>query len=181
MDDTTREALNTLPEWLRSLADDLTAAAALLKNQELPEDLRLWIAGAVGYVFKSVDLIPDGIDDLGYLDDTFILRVAAERAVEVMSEQQQAVPEPLPQLADGTRLIRQLLGVDYARLDDFVSGLRISVVRGKSPSDIVQESSVADQVCDEVAAFARSYVAPPFAQDERTIIKLKSFLSAKLP
>jgi uncharacterized membrane protein YkvA (DUF1232 family) len=181
MDDSTREALNTLPEWLRSLADDLTAAAALLKNQELPEEVRLWIAGAVGYVFKSVDLIPDGIDDLGYLDDTFILRVAAARALEPSSEEQGASLDPLPQLAEGTALIKRLLGSDYARLDDFVSGLRISVVRGKSPSDIVQESTIADQVCDEVAAFARNYVSPPFAQDERTIIKLKSFLSAKLP
>jgi len=181
MDDSTREALNQLPEWLRSLADDLTAVAALLKNQELPEEVRLWIAGAVGYIFKSVDLIPDGIDDLGYLDDAFVLRVAAARSMESAKEQQVAAPEPLPQLAEGTALIRQLLGSSYARLDDFVSGLRINVVRGKSPSDIVQEISVAEQVCDEVAAFARNYVVPPFAQDERTIIKLKSFLAAKLP
>jgi uncharacterized membrane protein YkvA (DUF1232 family) len=177
MDDSTREALNTLPEWLRSLADDLTGAAALLKNAELPEELRLWVAGAVGYVFKSVDLIPDGIDDLGYLDDTFILRVAASRALE----DQSVAPELLTQLAEGTALIKSLLGNDYARLEDFVSGLRISVVRGKSPSDIVQEVSVAEQVCEDVAAFARNYVVPPFAQDERTIIKLRSFLSAKLP
>jgi len=177
MDNSTREALNTLPEWLRSLADDLTGAAALLKDTELPDDLRLWVAGAVGYVFKSVDLIPDGIDDLGYLDDTFVLRVAAARALEDHS----TAPDPLPQLAAGTALIRALLGNDYARLEDFVSGLRISVVRGKSPADIVQEVTVAEQVCEDVAAFGRSYVVPPFAQDERTIIKLKSFLSAKLP
>ena len=177
MDDSTREALNTLPEWLRSLADDVTATAALLKNTELPDELRLWVAGAVGYVFKSVDLIPDGIDDLGYLDDSFILRVAAVHALE----NQSVAPEPLPRLAEGTPLIKSLLGNDYARLEDFVSGLRISVVRGKSPSDIVQDASMAQQMCEDVASFARSYVVPPFAQDERTIIKLRSFLSAKLP
>ena len=179
MDDSTRQALNSLPEWLQSLADDLTAVASLLKNAQLPEELRLWLASAVGYVFKSVDLIPDGIDDLGYLDDAFVLRIAAARALEEMSEG--PAPAPLTQLADGTSHIKKLLGSDYARLEDFVAGLRIAVVRGKSPSDIVQDGAVAVQVCDEVASFARSYVAPPFAQDERTLIKLKSFLSAKLP
>ena len=179
MDDSTREALNTLPQWLRSLADDLTALAGLLKNNDLSEQLRLWVAGAVGYVFKSVDLIPDGIDDLGYLDDALVLRVAAARAIE--DSPQGAATAPLPQLARGVPLIKGLLGSDFARLDDFVAGLRIAVVRGKSPSDVVQDSSVAQQVCDEVVAFARDYVAPPFLQDERTLIKLKSFLSAKLP
>ncbi len=176
MDASSREALNSLPEWLRSLADDLTAVAGLLKNNKHPEPLRLWMAGAVGYVFKSVDLIPDGIDDLGFLDDAFVLRIAAARAIEKAG----AAPAPLPQLADGVALIKKLLGSDFARLDDFVSGLRIAVVRGKSPSDIVQDSAVAAQVCDEVATFARGYKAPPFLQDERTLIKLKSFLSTKL-
>ena len=179
MDQSSREALNALPEWLRSLADDLTAVVGLLKDSQQSEELRLWVAGAVGYAFKSVDLIPDGIDDLGYLDDAFVLRVAAARALDELPEGQ--APAPLPQLAQGVSLIKGLLGSDFARLDDFVSGLRIAVVRGKSPSDIVQDATVAAQVCEEVASFARSYVAPPFAQDERTLIKLKSFLSAKLP
>ena len=181
MQESTREALNTFPEWLRSLADDLTALAGLLKNAQLPEELRLWVASAIGYVFKSVDLIPDGIEDLGYLDDAFVLRVVAARALEESQEDQSSSPMPLTQLAEGVALIRTLLGTDFARLDDFVSGLRIAVVRGKSPSDIVQDAAVAAQVCDEVASFAGSYVAPPFAQDERTLIKFKSFLSAKLP
>jgi uncharacterized membrane protein YkvA (DUF1232 family) len=181
MDDTSREALNALPDWLRSLAEDLTAVAGLLKDSQLSEELRLWAAGAVGYVFKSVDLIPDGIDDLGYLDDAFILRVAASRALEDLPADEAAAVAPLAKLAEGASLIKRLLGSDYARLDDFVSGLRIAVVRGKSPSDIVEDRALAIQVCEEVASFARSYLAPPFAQDERTLIKLKSFLSAKLP
>lgn len=179
MDESTRETLNILPEWLRALGDDLTAVAGLLKDTQVAEELRLWVAAAVGYAFKSVDLIPDGIEDLGYLDDAFVLRVAAGRALEEASQGQ--APAPLLQLAEGVPLIRQLLGSDYARLDDFVSNLRVVVVRGKSPSDIVQDVSVAAQVYDEVLSFARSYMTPPFTQDERTLIKLKSFLSAKLP
>jgi uncharacterized membrane protein YkvA (DUF1232 family) len=181
MDDFTREALNTFPEWLRSLAEDLTAMAGLLKDTQLTEGLRLWAAAAVGYVFKSVDLIPDGIEDLGYLDDAFVLRVAAARVLGEVSDSHETAPAPLPHLAEGVPLIQQLLGKDYARLDDFVSNLRIAVVRGKSPSDIVQDATAAAEVCEEVVVFSRCYVVPPFTQDERTLIKLKSFLAAKLP
>ena len=157
MDETSREALNALPDWLRSLADDLTAVAELMKDSQLSEAVRLWAAGAVGYVFKSVDLIPDGIDDLGYLDDAFVLRVAAARALEDLPADEAAALTPLAQLAEGASLVKRLLGSDYARLEDFVSGLRIAVVRGKSPSDIVQDSALAAQVCDEVASFTRSF------------------------
>jgi len=181
MDELTRDALNALPEWLRSLADDLAVLAELLKDTQLSEGLRLWVAGAVGYVFKSVDLIPDGIEDLGYLDDVFVLRLAAARVAEENSESDAPLPPSITQLAEGAALVKKLLGSDFARLDDFVSGLRIAVVRGVSPSDIVQDPALAAQVCDEVASFTRSYVPPPFSHDERTLIKLKSFLSAKLP
>jgi hypothetical protein len=40
---------------------------------------------------------------------------------------------------------------------------------------------LAQQVCDEMGVFARNYVAPTFAQEERTLLKLRSFLTTKLP
>src|SRR5438045_3179256 len=43
------------------------------------EGQRYLVAG-LNYIFKSLDLIPDGIDDLGYMDDAFVLRLAAALA-----------------------------------------------------------------------------------------------------
>ena len=54
-------------------------------------------------------------------------------------------------------------------------------MRGKSPSDIVQDPALAQEVCDEIGVFARSYLAPVFTQEERTLLKLRSFLTTKLP
>jgi hypothetical protein len=141
----------------------------------------LWIAGALGYVMKSVDLIPDGIEDLGYLDDALVLRVACDRAVKEAGGDDWDIPPQLTRLADDTKVIQQILGSDYVRLDEYVSGLRILVVRGRSPSDIVQDPSLALQVSQDVASLARAYVPAPLAQDGRTLIKLTSFLQAKLP
>ena len=181
MEEFARKALNAFAEWLRSLGDDLVELSDLLQDTELSEDFRLWVAAAIGYVFKSVDLIPDGIEDLGYLDDAFVMRVMASRAVEQLEQAGESGSPGLSKLAEDAKLIKEFLGSDYARLDEFVSGLRIAVVRGKSPSDIVQDSALAAQVRDEVGVFARGYQMPEFTQEERTLIKLKSFLSTKLP
>ena len=45
----------------------------------------------------------------------------------------------------------------------------------------MQEPGLAQQVCDEIGVFARSYIAPEFTQEERTLLKLRSFLTTKLP
>jgi len=179
MDESAQEALNAFPTWLQTLNEDVVELSGLLKDGQLPEELRLWVAGATGYVFKSLDLIPDGIEDLGYLDDAFVIRVMARRAAEQVENE--SVPPILARLAKEAEFIQTFLGSIYIRLDEFVSGLCITVVRGKSPSDIVQDPALAQQVCDEVGVFARSYVAPEFAQEERTLLKLRSFLTTKLP
>ena len=74
--------LDTFPNWLKSLGDDVSHVAVLLKDAELPDGARRAIAGAVNYLFKSLDLIPDGIEDLGFVDDAFVLRVACADALE---------------------------------------------------------------------------------------------------
>jgi uncharacterized membrane protein YkvA (DUF1232 family) len=179
MDASAQTALNTFPQWLQSLGGDLVELTELLKVPELSEKLRLWIAGASGYIFKSIDLIPDGIEDLGYLDDAFVVRVIARHAAEHLDAE--IAPAVLTRLAGEAAFVESFLGTIYTRLDEFVLGLRIAVVRGRSPSDIVQDPALAQQVCDEVAAFARSYIAPQFTQEERTLTKLRSFLDTKLP
>lgn len=181
MDESDQKALECFPLWLQSLGADVGGLASVLCDGAVAEEPRLWVAGAVSYIFKSVDLIPDGIEDLGYLDDAFILRVMARRALDAQDSDAQDIPAVLQQLAADTSTIEQFLGSDFVRLDEFAAGLRIASVRGRTPSDIVQDASVAAEVAQEAGVFARSYVAPEFEKHERTLIKLKSFLSTKLP
>ncbi len=68
------------------------------------------IAAALNYVFKSVDLIPDGIDDIGYLDDAFVLRVASAQALAagLSAEAHGAVSA----LAADTAMVKDFLGAE---------------------------------------------------------------------
>ena len=72
--------LDTFPNWLRNLGHDAEELSELLTESTVAQDAREAVAGGLNYLFKSLDLIPDGIDDIGYLDDAFVLRVAADLA-----------------------------------------------------------------------------------------------------
>src|SRR5262245_926601 len=82
MTESQNQCLDTFPEWLRTLASDAADASRLLSSSVASESARRCIAGGLNYLFKSLDLIPDGIEDLGFLDDAFVLRTAAAQALQ---------------------------------------------------------------------------------------------------
>ncbi|MFO0547589.1 MAG: YkvA family protein [Polyangiaceae bacterium] len=178
MSDLNQRCLDTFPEWLKALATDATELALLLSESDLPESSRRFSAAALNYLFKSLDLIPDGIEDLGYLDDAFVLRVAARFATKGVSGE---VPAVLTRLAADVPLVEELLGVDYPRLAKYVDNLQHGAARGRTAEDIVAKEEVRAAFLAELRAWADAYDAPSFTRDEKNITKLQSFLSAKLP
>src|SRR6478752_2048312 len=97
--------LDAFPNWLRSLADDARALAAVLESEGNPV-AQLRSASALNYLFKSLDLIPDGLEDLGFIDDAFVLRAAAD-AVRAEAESELA--------ADATGTLARLAGAASPR------------------------------------------------------------------
>ena len=53
--------------------------------------------------------------------------------------------------------------------------------RGRTVDDIMTDEATRKQFTQEVAAWAKEYQAPSFTRDVKTLLKLKSFLNAKLP
>jgi uncharacterized membrane protein YkvA (DUF1232 family) len=171
--------LDAFPEWLKTLGDDAKAYASILERQEGTESVRRNLAGAVNYLFKSLDLIPDGIEDLGFIDDAFVLRAAALRAVS--NDDSAKSLERLSRLADEAALVREFLGENFERLERFVANLESTTARGRAVDAIVTDDSVREELVNEVTAWADSYQAPAFSRDEKNLIKLKAFLATKLP
>jgi uncharacterized membrane protein YkvA (DUF1232 family) len=172
--------LNTFPEWLRTLAADATDMSTLLASASASTSSRRYVAAGLNYLFKSLDLIPDGIEDLGFLDDAFVLRVAASLAIEDSPEVRSEAPV-LTRLAADKALIVELLGKDYGRLERYVKDLTKGAARGRTVDEIVDDDGSRTAFLHEVSGWAGSYTAPSFSRDEKNIVKLQSFLSAKLP
>ncbi len=167
--------LEAFGSWLKSLGEDAGVLADVLSNDNLPEETRRPVGGALNYLFKSLDLIDDGIEGLGFLDDAFVLRVAASRAAGGPGG------ESLAQFAEDARLVEAFLGADYARLTRFVDGLESSTVRGRSVDAILSEGPVCEELVGDLRGWARRYEAPQLTRDAKQLVKLRAFLGAKLP
>lgn len=173
--------LDAFPNWLRSLGEDARALAAVLERQASGSAERR-AAAALNYLFKSLDLIPDGLEDLGFIDDTFVVRAAAD-AVKQESAANLAADSTgtLARLAEEAELVREFLGTEYARLVKYVAGLEQGSARGRSVQDILSNPAVRADFVQEVRQWADGYAVPSFTRDERNLVKLRSFLLAKLP
>ena len=171
--------LDAFPNWLRSLADDALGLASVLERESEGTAPRR-AAAALNYLFKSLDLIPDGLEDLGFIDDAFVMRAAAQ-AVKLDAESGEAADATLERLAEEAELVSEFLGSEYARLVKYVAGLEHGAARGRTVSAILGDTSLRAEFVTEVRHWAAGYVVPSFSRDERNLVKLRSFLLAKLP
>lgn len=176
MSDNESQYLEAFAAWLSHLGEDAEQLSLVLTAEDAPKVARQAIAGGLNYLFKSLDLIPDGIDDIGYLDDAFVLRVAAAHA-----QAQQAEQEAVVRLAKEAELVRSFLGDNYARLDGYVSGLRTGAARGRTVQEILASEKTLEDFLGDVRGFAGSYQSPKFTRDPKSLIKLRAFFDAKLP
>jgi uncharacterized membrane protein YkvA (DUF1232 family) len=167
--------LDQFGTWLADLGKDVGALAELLRVNAEHESAKS-IAGGLNYVFKSLDLIPDGIDDLGYLDDAFVLRVAALHA-----RQAGLTGEALERLAGQVETLRTFLAQDFDRLESYVASLQTGSARGRSVEQILGDSALRSSFLGELQIWSEQYQAPGFTKHSKTLVKLKAFLSAKLP
>lgn len=170
--------LESFPDWLRALADDASALAALLDTSEA-EVVRDAAARGLTYLAKSLDLIADGLEELGYVDDAFVLRVAAARVPE--SERELDASGTIAKLAADAQLIREFLAEDYERLEAYVEGLGSASARGRSVAEASSEPEARAGLVSDVRAWAQSYQSPSFSRDAKNLVKLRSFMKTKLP
>lgn len=169
--------LEAFPGWIKSLAEDAQQLAVLLEQSSSTPAAQRAAAGALNYLFKSLDLIPDGLEDLGFIDDAFVLRVAAA----LVDEAERDADGVLARLAAEAELIREFLGSDSARLERYVRKVAEGSARGRSVAQILEDSTVRAELGQEVRQWAQNYHAPSFARDTRSLVKLRSFLGTRLP
>jgi len=176
MSDNEGQYLDAFGAWLASLGDDAEQLSAVLSEEDTSATARQAVAGGLNYLFKSLDLIPDGIDDIGYLDDAFVLRVAASQGAGAGS----AAPV-LTRLGKEAELVKSFLGENFARLDSYVTGLRSGAARGRTVQEILASEKTLEDFLADVKGFGGGYHPPSFSRDPKSLIKLRAFFDAKLP
>ena len=169
--------------WLGSLGGDAGELALALDDLALPERVRLLVAGSLNYLFKSLDLIPDGVEDLGYLDDALVLRVAARLCcrVEDTRWKEKEIGAILYRLAGEADLVETFLGPVYQRLERYTEELTRGAARGRTAEELVKDVTIRTSFLQDVTEWASRYENPSFTRDEKILLKFHSFLDTKLP
>lgn len=169
-------AMAAFGSWLGSLASDAQLLSDAVADTNIDRGVRAPLAAALNYLFKSLDLIDDGIEGLGFLDDAFILRIACQKAQAAGT-----LPASLESLSSDAALIDDFLAELSSRMHAFVTGLASGIVRGRSVDAILDDATVREDMLGDVLAWANRYKAPSFQMDENNLVKVRAFLAAKLP
>jgi uncharacterized membrane protein YkvA (DUF1232 family) len=87
-------------KWARGLKVETYALYLAVRDPRLPWYARWFAAAVVGYAFSPIDLIPDFVPLLGYLDDLLIVPLGIYLALkmvpaEVMAEKRVAAQEKM--------------------------------------------------------------------------------------
>src|SRR3712207_2689743 len=79
--------MSTIERWkqrVRSLKTELYAIYLAYRDPRVPWYARVVTACVVGYAFSPIDLIPDPIPVLGYLDDLVLIPLGIALAVKLI-------------------------------------------------------------------------------------------------
>jgi uncharacterized membrane protein YkvA (DUF1232 family) len=80
------ELAERLKEWARRLKNELYALYLAYTDPRVPLHARLFAALVVGYAFSPIDLIPDPIPVLGYLDDLVLIPLGIALSIRMIPE-----------------------------------------------------------------------------------------------
>jgi len=98
-----------LAEAVRLLPDLLRLVSRLARDRSLPRGVRFRLWLLLGYLGSPIDLVPDFLPVVGYLDDAVVVALALRSVVRA------AGPDPLdrhwPGSAEGLAAVRRLAGV----------------------------------------------------------------------
>lgn len=76
--------MDTLRQWARSLKRDVVALYLSARDPRVPWYAKVVAAGVAAYALSPIDLIPDVIPVLGYLDDLLLVPLGILLAIKLI-------------------------------------------------------------------------------------------------
>ena len=76
--------IERLESWARRLKVEVYALYLAYKDPRVPWYARVFAAVVVGYAFSPIDIIPDVVPVLGYLDDLILVPLGVALAIKMI-------------------------------------------------------------------------------------------------
>lgn len=173
--------LRSFQSWLDAMGSEVDALAKSLEVADAPEALRRASATSLAYVLRSFELIPEGLEALGYLDDLFVFRACAQRAL--LEDPEAAsfdTSGTFARLAAEAELVAELLGEDYEQLQAAAFAPGPAHAQGRRADELLSEPELCATALAEARAWIESYRAPELATGAEELVKIAAFFRTKL-
>lgn len=167
--------------WLRSMGEDVLSLANLLESSEAPEPFRRVSAEALQYLLRAADLIPEGLEPLGYLEVAFAFRVLAERAL--LEHPELAGPGAegrVPRLAADAALVAEFLGDDLPYFARLTLDPAASTRAGRAAPELLSDDELRATALREAREWVELSGAPELADGGEELVKIGSFFRTRL-
>jgi uncharacterized membrane protein YkvA (DUF1232 family) len=78
--------IQRLRVWAKRIKSEITALALAARDPRTPWYAKVAVVCVVGYALSPIDLVPDPIPVLGYLDDLLLLPLGIALAIKLVPE-----------------------------------------------------------------------------------------------
>lgn len=175
--------LERIKEWVDSLRQDVETVKTVVANDKVDEDARKFAAAALNYLVSRMDLVPDWNQDIGVIDDVFVLRVTLDlgSAYGLDEDLDAATLVDVGRLTNDVDAIEKFLGPElYAKFRKHCARLSEEAVRGRTPEAIVADAGVRETLFAEIDDELLRMPAASFGNPEDVGVKVKAYLQHKL-
>jgi hypothetical protein len=167
--------------WLRTIGEDVLSLSNRLQSADTPGPFRLASAEALQYVLRSAELIPEGLEELGYLEVAFAFRVLAQRTIRDNPELVAGAPETrLVRLGEEADAIAEFLAEDMPLLTEASLAPAATTYRGVAAAALLDDDERLAEVLAEARAWAEAYQPPEPSEGAEELIKIRSFFRTRL-
>lgn len=174
--------IDTFKSWSESFHQDVEALKQLVESETAHEEARKLAAAALNYLVTRMDLVPDHTAGIGAFDDVMVLRICMSLASShAFGDLPGEAEYTLGRLGNDAEKLKEFLGRElYDKLRSYCAKLTETIVRGRSPAQIVDDPAARKALYAEVEDELKR-AAPVVVEDaEDAELRLKAYLAHKL-
>lgn len=168
--------------WAETIRQDIDAFKALLESGKADADSRKLAGAALLYLVSRMDLIPDWNEGIGVIDDVMVLRVCAQlTGTHKRGELPTSADIAIERMSNEADKISAFLGGPlYDKLKAYCAKLADQAVRGRSPSQLVDDAELRTALYKELDEELKKTVPIVVNDPTDAELRLKAYLTHKL-
>jgi len=181
--------IQLIKKWLIDLGVNAQLFNELAGDEALPTWVRSLVTGVLLYLNAPVDLIPDKLPLIGFVDDMLVMIVSLVIIVPKIPEERltyyRQKYEAVEKIGEYEHILKSTLGILWERLTRFVETLQNRTYKNKTTEEVAQSAELREALFDETMVYIANLGLDPETLDKESKLlpspeKLMGLLSSGL-